>query len=162
MAGAKAGGGYGAAAGAIVGGGMGILGSIIGGEMDKQWLQRQQAETKDYTMDMYGYQLGNIKALPYALSKTSAQTNNNKIFPFVEYFSATEIEKEALRSKIGYNGMTIMRIGKLSDYATSDYFENVYVKGQLIRLDNVNDDFHIADAIYQEVRKGFFIPQEGN
>ena len=162
MSGAKVGGGYGAAAGAIVGGGMGILGSIVGGEMDKQWLQRQQAEAKDYTMDMYGYQLGNIKALPYALSKTSAQTNNNKIFPFVEHFSATEVEKEALRSKIGYNGMTIMRIGKLNEYATSDYFENVYVKGQLIRLDNINDDFHIADAIYQEVRKGFFIPQEGN
>lgn len=162
MAGAKLGGGYGAIAGAVGGAYMGTVGSIIGGEMDKEWLARQQAETKDYTMDMYGYQLGNIQALPYALSKTSAQTNNNKIFPFVEYFSATDIEKEALRNKIGYNGMTIMKIGTLNNYATSDYFETVYLKGQLIRLDNLNDDFHVADAIYKEVQKGFFIPQEGN
>ena len=52
-----------------------------------------------------------------------------------------------------------MKIGRLLDYSTSTDFDKVYVKGQIIRLDNLNDDFHVADVIYQEVNKGFFIPQ---
>lgn len=162
MAGAKLGGGYGAIAGAVGGAYMGTVGSIIGGEMDREWLQRQQAETKDYAIDMYGYQLGNIKAMPYSLSRSESLTNNNKIYPIVELYEPTEIEIENLVNKINYNGMTIMAIGKLTDYATSADFPLTFVKGQLIRLDNLNDDFHVADAIYQEVNKGFYIPQEGN
>jgi hypothetical protein len=56
--------------------------------------------------------------------------------------------------------MTIMAIGKLSDYSISSNISKVYIKGQLIRLDTIKDDFHIVDAIYQEVNKGFYVPQE--
>lgn len=108
---------------------------------------------------MYGYQLGNIQALPNSLSRTAAQTNNNKLFPFVEYFTATDVEKDALEAKIQYNGMTIMRINTLGNYITSSDYDKVYVKGQLIRIDNLDDDFHVADVIYQEVNKGFFVKQ---
>jgi hypothetical protein len=55
--------------------------------------------------------------------------------------------------------MTVMKVSNLSNYASSDDFDKVYVKGQLIRLENINDDFHVVDAIYQEVNKGFYIPQ---
>lgn len=122
-------------------------------------MTRSQAEAKDYAQDMYGYQLGNIQALPYSLSRTTAQTNNNKIFPFVEYFTCTSTEKEALLNKIGYNGMTVMKVGTLNDYSYSTDFEKVYVKGQLIRLDDLGEDFQVANSIYQEVLKGFFVEQ---
>ena len=62
--------------------------------------------------------------------------------------------------KIKYKSMTIMAIGSLSNYAISSEFDKVYVKGQLIRLDTINDDFHVIDAIYQEVNKGFYVPQK--
>lgn len=159
LAGAKAG-PYGAIAGAVVGTAGGTALSEIGYLKDMDWLNRAQAETKDYTVDMYNYNLGNIKALPNALSRTAAQTNNNKIFPFVEYFTATDTEKAVFDTKIEYNGMTIMRIDTLDNYASSEDFDKVYVKGQLIRMENLGDDFHVADAIYQEVNKGFFVPQE--
>ena len=158
LAGSKAG-PYGAIAGAVGGTAMGTLFSELGYVKDMDWLQRSQAETKSYAQDMYGYQLGNIKALPNALAKTSALTNNNKIFPFVEYFTCTDQERDAFKDKVKYNGMTIMKIGTLGAYSTSSDFDRVYVKGQLIRLDDIADDFHVADAIYQEVYKGFFIPQ---
>lgn len=158
LAGAKAG-PYGAIAGAVGGATIGTAFSAIGYLKDKDWLNRAQAETKDYTIDLYGYQLGNVKALPNALSRTAAQTNNNKIFPFVEYFTATDAEKDMFEAKIEYNGMTIMKISTLNNYSSSSDFDKVYVKGQMIRLDNLNDDFHVADAIYQEVNKGFYIPQ---
>lgn len=158
MAGAKAG-PYGAIAGAIGGTAMGTALSEIGYVKDMEWLRRAQTENKDYAMDMYGYQLGNIKALPNALAKTTALTNNNKIFPFVEYFTCTNAEKDAFKDKVKYNGMTIMKISTLGTYSTSSDFDRVYVKGQLIRLEDIVDDFHVLDAIYQEVYKGFFIPQ---
>lgn len=158
MTGAKAG-PYGAIAGAVAGTAMGTAFSEIGYIKDMDWLNRAQAETKDYTVDMYGYQLGNIKALPNALSKTSALTNNNKLFPFVEYFTCTQAEKDAFKDKVKYNGMTVMKIGTLNNYSVSNDFDRVYVKGQMIRMDNIADDFHVIDAIYQEVNKGFFIPQ---
>lgn len=158
MTGAKAG-PYGAIAGAVAGTAMGTALSEIGFIKDMDWLNRAQSETKDYTVDMYGYQLGNIKALPNTLSKTSALTNNNKLFPFVEYFTCTQAEKDAFKDKVKYNGMTVMKIGTLNNYSVSNDFNRVYVKGQMIRMDNIADDFHVIDAIYQEVEKGFFIPQ---
>ena len=58
----------------------------------------------------------NIQAIPTSLTKTSALTYNTRVWPFVEYYTCTEKEREALKDKIKYNGMTIMKIGKLTDY----------------------------------------------
>lgn len=161
LAGAKAGGPYGAIAGAVGGAYMGTVGAVIGGEMDKDWLARQQAENKDYAKDMYGYQLGNIKAQPYALARSESLTNNHKIFPLIELYECTDEEVVNLFNKLKYNGMTIMAVGTLEDYANSQDIDRLYVKGQLIRVESIDDDFHIVDAIYAEVNKGFFIMQEG-
>lgn len=150
--------GLGTAAGAIGGAVMGTVGGAIGYVKDKEWLERQQQEARSYAIDMYGYQLGNIQAMPYALTKTSAFTKNNRVFPFVEYYTSTYEETELLRNKIEYNGMTVMAADKLEDFSTSP-FEKTFLKGQLIRLEEITDDFHIADAIYQEVNKGFYIKQ---
>lgn len=149
-----------AAGGAIAGAAAGLGLAVAGAEKNQEWLDRQQQEAKSYTVDMYNYQLGNIQALPQSVSKSSPLTANNKIWPILEKFSCTDAEKTVLKNKIKYNSMTIMAIGSLSNYAISSEFDKVYVKGQLIRLDTVNDDFHIIDAIYQEVNKGFYVPQE--
>ena len=133
--------------------------TTTGAVKEGDWLRRQQSEARNYALDMYSYQLGNIKALPNSLAKTSALTNNNKIFPFVEYFTCTQAEKDAFKDKLKYNGMTIMKIADLNTYSVSSDFDKVFVKGQIIRLDDIADDFHVADAIYQEVNKGLYIPQ---
>jgi len=151
--------------GAIAGAAVGLVGgtalSAIGAEKDRDWLLRQQAEAKSYAIDMYGYQLGNIQALPYSLAKTSAFTKNNKLWPFVEFYNATPTEENILNKKIEYEGMMIMAVSELGNFMQSP-FEKTYVKGRLIKLDNINDDFHIADAIYQEVIKGFYVLNGGN
>lgn len=154
---------YGAIAGGIIGaigGGVGSgMASAYGAQKDMEWLQRQQQEARSYSIDMYGYQLKNIQAMPYSIKGTESLTNNNKIWPIVEIYEPTGIELEALTSKIQYNGMTIMKVGKLSDYNITSDFDKAFVKGKLIRLDELDDDFHIADAIYQEINKGIYIPQ---
>ena len=157
--------------GALIGGAVGAIGggvgsgiaSAYGAEKDKDWLIRQQMESRSYAVDMYGYQLGNIQAMPYSIKGSDVLINNYKIWPIIERYTATAEERLALVEKIKYNGMTIMTVGKIKDYCTSSDFDLVFVKGQLIRLesDSIKDDFHIADAIYQEINKGVYIPSGG-
>ena len=148
--GAMVGGGYGAIAGAVIGG----ISSSIGGGLDYTNTLKLMEENKSYAIDMYNYNLQNIQAIPSALTKTSALTYNTRIWPFVEYYTCTATERNAIKDKITYNGMTIMAISKLSDYIES---EQHYFKGQLIRLEDANEDGHIVYEIYNELNKGVYI-----
>lgn len=147
------GGGYGAALGGVVGGGM----SLAAGIADVQLNDQLRNETLDYTKDQFGYNLQNIKALPYSLSKVGALNANNKIWPILEYYTCTEEEKQALKDKVKYNGMTVMRIGNIRDYVRDD---PSYIKGKLIRYINDNSqslldcDYHLATQIADEINKG--------
>lgn len=158
IAGATAGTGQGAAMGALAGGIPGaVAGGVlsgVGGIADIFIGESKYKESVNYKTDMYNYQLGNIKALPYSLTKSAAQNYNNKLFPFLEYYSCTDREKQALRDKLKYNGMTVMAIGTINDYIT---YDETWFQGQLIRLDSVAEDSHVIDAIYDELKKGVFI-----
>ena len=103
---------------------------------------------------MYGYNLGNIQALPTSLTKTSAFTYNNKIFPILEYYTCTDQEKQALRDKIKYNGMTVMRIGTIAEFIPNAVKQ--YIKGRIIRLEGIEEDYHFLKAISEEIFKGAF------
>lgn len=150
FSGAAAGGLIGGVPGAIAGGvasmGAGIADIAIGDKL--------RAEALDYKRDMYGMQLGNIKALPTSITKTTAFTYNNKIFPILEYYTCTVEEKNALVEKLKYNGMTVGRIGKISDYLANA--NDQYIKGRIIRIEGVSDDFHYYKAISDEIYKGAF------
>lgn len=162
------GGGYGAVAGAVVGAGA----SLAGGIADLRINEALRSEHMDYTKDLYGYQLGNIKALPNSLAKVSAFNINNKIFPTLEYYLCTSQEIEAFTEKIRNNGMTVMRIDYITNYlnyrpdmySIFEYDESGeeihrygFLKAKLIRLDGINDDFHVVKTIANELNKGVFI-----
>lgn len=150
LMGAQAGGIPGAIIGSLVGG----VASGIGAAADLEILKKQQAETLDYTKDLFGYNLKNIEARPQSLTKVSSFNPNNKLFPILEYYTCTKEEKDALRNKIKYNGMTVMTIGTIADY---QLLEPSYIKGRLIRLDTINADYHEALALADEINKGVFI-----
>ena len=141
---------YAAAAGAIVG----TATSAIGGARDLYLNEQLRNEALDYSKDMYAYNLGNIQALPNSLSKSSAFDINNKVFPFLEYYTCGTVEKNALRDKLKYNGFTIMRIGKLENFVQN---EESYMKGKLIRIEDTIEDYHIVNELGREVNLGFFI-----
>lgn len=148
--------GVGAIPGAVIGG----VASAAGGIADYAINEKLRNEAMDYTKDMFGYQLGNIQALPYTLTKVSSFNYNNKIFPLIEYYTCTDEEKTAFANKIAYNGMTVGVIGKISDYLGNTWSYNDieaqgYIKGQLIRLD-LGEDFHIVNAISGELNKGVY------
>ena len=138
---------------AIAGGtvaGLGIAGA--GGIMDVNINDKLRSEALDYTKDQFGYSLGNIRALPYSLNRVSAFNINNKIFPILEYYTCSDTEKEALRNKMLYNGMTVMTIGTLNEYIMMN---TQYLKGKLIRLEGL--DNHTIIEIANELNQGFYI-----
>lgn len=155
IAGAKAGAMTGNPYGAVVGAAVGTVASGIGGAVDIWDNNRLRNDALDYKKDMFGYQLQNIQALPYGLAKTTAITANNKIFPFLERYGCTDIEKQAIKDKLKYNGMTIMRIGYIEEFL--NFTTRNYIKARLIRCEDIDEDFHIINAIADELYKGVFI-----
>lgn len=142
---------YAAAAGALVGG----AASIIGGIADISLNEKLRKEALDYSRDQFGYSLQNIQAMPYSITKVGTQNIDFKLFPFVEYYTASAIEKNALRDKIKYNGMTVMRISNINNFI--DPNKRTYIKGKLIRLETIFDDFNVVNMISKEINEGVFI-----
>lgn len=142
--------GLGAAAGGLT--------SVGGGILDLRLNDKLRAEALDYAKDQFGYQLQNIQALPYSLTKVGAQNVNYKDFPFVEYYTCSTTERNALEDKINYNGMTIMRIGQIVNFLKdSPDSIGTFIQAQPIRLDNLRIDGHIAEVISSELQTGVYI-----
>lgn len=171
LAGAKAG-PWGAVAGAAVGGIGGLTGGMVAYNLNMEWLEKQQQETRSYAVDMYNYNLGNIKALPYSISRTDCLAENTRLVPFLEVYQATNAEVENLKKVLKYNGMTVMTVDKPINYISSSdissHWENAiechnkacyYIKAKLIMNTDTElpDDFHIVDAIYAELDKGVYV-----
>lgn len=142
--------------GAVVGGVVGTAGSAVGMGLDVDMLVQQQRQNRQFAIDKFNYQLGNIKALPYTLTKIGAFNINSKIWPFLEYYTCTDEEKQALENKLKYESMTVMRIGYFGDFWRVDS-ELRYFKGELIRNEEIAEDNHIFEAIYGEILKGVYM-----
>ena len=155
------GGPWGAVAGGAVGGAMGALGSAWGLSKDLEYADALQKEALSYTEDQFNYSLQNIRALPYSLGRVGAFTIDNKIFPFLEFYTATEQEKKALEEKIKYRGMTVGVIAPLGEFIQD---ERTFIQGSVIKFENVVndvgmsfDEYHMAAALANEIHKGVYI-----
>ena len=134
--------------------------SLGAGIADQFINQGKYNEALDFTKDNFAFQLDNIQAQPNTLAKVVALTPNNKIFPILEKYTATDEEVKALCNKIRYNGMTVGVIGKVSDYIGNSWtYDGIsdkgYIKGQIIQLD-IFDDHHSATEIANELNKGVY------
>lgn len=135
--------------------------SVAGGAADMAIKQGLYNETLDYKKDMFGYQLGNIQALPLTLSKVTAYNPNNQIFPVLEFYTCTDKEKEAILNKFAWNGMSVGIIDKIQNYVSNSWYYNDitdkgYIKAKLIRFENSNEDFHNVNAIAEELNQGVY------
>jgi hypothetical protein len=128
--------------------------SLVGGIADLNINRNLRNEALDFTKDNFGFALGNIKALPHTLNKVSAINPNFRFFPILEIYDATDEEKNALRQKIKYNGMTVGRINTISAYVQE---EPTYIKAQLIRIEGVQEDTHVLNEIANEANKGWYL-----
>lgn len=140
-------------AGAIAGGIIGGAASIGGGIADQIISKKNYETNKENTIAQFEMNLQNVQARPDTLSKVGAFNKNNKLWPFIEYYHATNEEEIAFRNKLKYNGMTVGVIDSISNYLQTD---ETYIKAQLIRL-NINEDNHLVEHIANELNKGVYI-----
>lgn len=148
--------------GKVVSAGAGVIAagaSYAGAEADILFGNKIYEENKSYKKDIFEYSLDNVKALPNSIAKTTAYTENNKIFPVLEYYSCTEEEKNILANEIAQRGMTIGSIDYISSYASNTWEYNGivarnFIKAQLIKTDI--EDNHIADVLSTELAKGLY------
>ena len=152
------------AQGFMVGGGWGAaIGGVLGlsaGLGDMALSEGKYNEQKSYATDIHNLQLENIRALPYSLSKTTAFTFNNKIFPIIEYYTCTEAEKDIVAQSIINTGMTVELIDNIGPYITNEwtYKEQIdrgFIRATIIKID-IEDDTHMANAISEELQKGVY------
>lgn len=148
--------------GKVVSAGAGVIAagaSYAGAEADILFGNKIYEENKSYKKDIFEYSLDNVKALPNSIAKTTAYTENNKIFPVLEYYSCTDEEKNILANEIAQRGMTIGSIDYISSYASNTWEYNGivarnFIKAQLIKTDI--EDNHIADVLSTELAKGLY------
>ena len=152
------------AQGFMVGGGWGAaIGGTLGlaaGIGDVAISESKYQANKAYKKDIFNLQLDNVKALPYSLSKTTAFTANNKIFPIVEYYTASYEEKDIFAETIAATGMTCNSLGQIVNYINNSWsYNNIkdrgYIEADIIYID-VKDDTHMANAISEELQKGVY------
>ena len=147
----------GVSAGAMLGPAAGVavgVGSTLAAGADIGKNEYNYNIQKGNTIAQFNYQLDNVKARPDTLSNVGAYNANNKIFLFIEHYQASDVEIQALRENIKYRNMNIGRIGILEDYIQGTHN---YIRGQLIRIENLSDDYHMGTEIANEISKGVYI-----
>lgn len=150
--------------GALVGGLLGGALSIGGGIADISINESVRQEQLRYTKDLFKLNLGSIQAQPYSLSKTTAFTANNKIFPVLEYYTCSEREKEAVANQIAQFSMSVGVIGTLQEYLSNEWnYRGIkarkYFKGKLLKTSIHDDDYHTINAINQELSEGIYLDE---
>lgn len=143
------------ASGYMVGGAAGaVYGAIIGGSLgaaDVRIENQLRAEEKNVAIDQFNYNIQNVKARPHTIAKVSSFDINNKIWPIIEVYNATDWENETFKRMLKFNGYTIDRLALISDY-----FDNsTFIKGLIVKCE-VTGDTHIINAIYEEFAKGVY------
>lgn len=162
----------GAGSGSIIGGvipGLGPIGSLVGGTLggigagvssyltagkDIEFNERLYKENKSYQEDLFKLNIANIKAIPNSLARIGAGTANNPIFPFIEFYQATDEELSQFSDWLRYHGMKVGKIGTIQDYLKED---RTFIRGSLLRIEDIAEDTHLVNELAAEIREGVFI-----
>lgn len=163
-----AGGGIGGLIGGVAGGiagGIAGVASLGAGYADRAISDKLYQESVSFKKDMHEMQLENIKALPHSITKTTAYNENNKIFPILEYYTCTDEEKDLVANAIVNMGMTVNAVGKPIDYVYNTWsyngiFSKGFFKATLIRLEDLPEDYHMLQAIAEELSLGIYFKGE--
>lgn len=156
VAGGMVGGGYGAIAGAVIGG----VSSVAGGIRDIENNRKLRNDAISKAKTLFNYQMDNIKALPDTIRNVGALTIDNVLVPVLEFYQASDDEIDTFNKKMKYYGMTVMKVGTISEYINPN--EETFVQGELLRLlppqgVNTEADNHLAEEISNELQKGLYI-----
>ena len=147
----------GGVAGAALGAGAGLIGSVA----DYQLSEVGRKETIDYTKDQFYNSLRNIKAQARPLAHNSSITIGNSYWPIIEYYEAdvsgsTDM-RDYLLEDLRVHGWTMgikTTFETMKGRASSS--TSNYIQGHLLQINN-SEDTHIANEVMKELEKGVYI-----
>lgn len=156
LSGSAMGGAHSAVAGGIIGG----AASIAGGALDIYANKDLRKDQRESVEQQHNWQLQNIQALPYSVSKATNFNNEQPKVPYLEIYDCTDQEKTNFDNYLNLYSYSIGRYGKFSDYVKPT--GRTWLQGTFVRLNGVSDDAHYLAAITDEVKQGFYIEKGAN
>lgn len=151
LSGAMVGGPVGAAVGGVVGG----VASVAGGVGDIVMNRMLRADQREAAIQQHNWQLQNIQALPYSVTKVNNFNVDSNYVPYLEVYVCEDTETDNFIKYLALRSYSINRYGRLVDYIKPT--GRTFLKGMLVRLAEVDDDSHYLAAIADEVNQGFYI-----
>lgn len=163
ITGALAGTLQGVAGGALIGGQIGaITGGVvsgIGGVADIATNSILRADQREAAIQQHNWQLQNIQALPYSVTKVNNFNVDSNYVPYLEVYVCEDTETDNFVKYLALRSYSINRYGMLVDYIKPT--GRTFLKGMIVRLAEVDDDSHFLAAIADEVNQGFYIEKGG-
>lgn len=141
--------------GTIVGGKIGGIAAVAGGIADVATNQILRKDQREAVEQQHNWQLQNIQALPYSVTKVSNFNIDNTYVPYLEVYNCDDYETQNLGTYLELYSYTIDRYGKFTDYVKPT--GRTFLRGTFVRLKGVIDDLHYLAAIADEVAQGFYI-----
>ena len=139
----------------IAGAALGVT-SAIAGIGDMAINQKLFNESISYQKDMYEMNIGNIQAQPDTLSKVTAINIDTRPFPFIEYYTCTDEEKEYVKNKLEIEGMSVGITDYLYNWITID---TSFVKAVMITSSDTTTSTQIKVAFSEEFSKGVYMKE---
>lgn len=146
--------------GAAIGAATGATLSGIGGEADIRLNEQMRQEQLSYIKDQQRLNLAAIQAQPYSLSKTTAFTANNKIFPILEFYTCSEKERNAVVAYLVNNSFNIGAVIPFKNllnitWAADNKTARKWIQGHPIEI-NTNEDYHYTAELGRELAQGYY------
>lgn len=105
---------------------------------------------RDISIQNFTAAMESVQALPETLGKTTPFNNNNKYFPYIEYYTCSEHAEQLFDNQLKYGGQTLKIIGKIKDYYNAG---KSYIKAYVIDSE-IEEDSHVLEAINAELAQG--------
>lgn len=156
LSGSMIGGGVASFAGGAIGG----VASIAGGLADMATNIIMRADQREAMIQQHNWQLDNIKAMPYGVSKATNFNSEQPKLVYIEIYDCSQGELDNLRKYLSLKSYNISRYGKFNDYVKST--GRTWLQGTFVRLKGISDDSHYLASIADEVRQGFYIEKGDN
>lgn len=145
--------------GAAIGAAAGTTLSAAAGVADVVTNRMLRADQREAAIQQHNWQLQNIQALPYSVTKVNNFNVDSNYVPYLEVYVCDDSETDNFIKYLALRSYSINRYGQLLNYLKPT--GRTFLKGMLIRMAEVDDDSHYLAAIADEVNQGFYIEKGG-
>lgn len=149
--------GLGTAAGAIVGGIAG--GALSGASGIADIIINSQKRNREIADEKFGFSMNlkTIQAKPQSLTRSTSFNIDNAYFPYIEYYTGSDEEKDIYSYWRDYNGDTLGVYNYISSHINRGSY--TYITATIVNSSTIKEDTHIFSEINRELSQGVRIDE---